>query len=211
MFITLEDKTGLANLVVWPQVFERFRRVVMSASMIAVRGRIQGRGRWSTSSRIGSLIFPPRWRPSAAAMLLFRCRIDAAIKSPTPAAVPILGSYHPRACATVTSMFRTCTSTSLKRRAETSIKDGRRGPVRAESRGGGSRQNGVTELLVVERRCCGLGRAIEARLILRRNVPKGSTRSTALRTSINGESCPEDSGHGRWLMRLTIRSMRTKI
>ena len=44
MFITLEDETGIANLVVWPQVFEKFRRVVMSASMIAVRGRIQREG-----------------------------------------------------------------------------------------------------------------------------------------------------------------------
>jgi error-prone DNA polymerase len=44
MFITMEDETGIANLVVWPQVFEKFRRVVMSASMIAVRGRIQREG-----------------------------------------------------------------------------------------------------------------------------------------------------------------------
>jgi error-prone DNA polymerase len=44
MFITLEDETGIANLVVWPQVFEKFRRVVMSASMIAVRGRVQREG-----------------------------------------------------------------------------------------------------------------------------------------------------------------------
>jgi hypothetical protein len=44
MFITLEDESGIANLVVWPQVFEKFRRVVMSASMIAVRGRIQRQG-----------------------------------------------------------------------------------------------------------------------------------------------------------------------
>jgi error-prone DNA polymerase len=44
MFITLEDETGIANLVVWPQVFEKFRRVVMSASMIAARGRIQREG-----------------------------------------------------------------------------------------------------------------------------------------------------------------------
>jgi error-prone DNA polymerase len=44
MFITLEDETGVANLVVWPQVFEKFRRVVMGASMIAVRGRIQREG-----------------------------------------------------------------------------------------------------------------------------------------------------------------------
>jgi error-prone DNA polymerase len=44
MFFTLEDETGTANLVLWPQVFEKFRRVVMSASMIAVRGRIQREG-----------------------------------------------------------------------------------------------------------------------------------------------------------------------
>jgi error-prone DNA polymerase len=44
MFITLEDETGIANLVVWPQVFEKFRRTVMAASMIAVRGRIQREG-----------------------------------------------------------------------------------------------------------------------------------------------------------------------
>ncbi|TAL80935.1 MAG: error-prone DNA polymerase, partial [Beijerinckiaceae bacterium] len=44
LFITLEDETGIANLVVWPQVFEKFRRVVMGASMIAVRGRIQREG-----------------------------------------------------------------------------------------------------------------------------------------------------------------------
>jgi error-prone DNA polymerase len=35
MFITLEDETGIANLVVWPQVFERFRRTVMAASMMS--------------------------------------------------------------------------------------------------------------------------------------------------------------------------------
>jgi error-prone DNA polymerase len=44
MFITLEDETGIANLVVWPKVFEANRRTVLSASMIAVRGRIQREG-----------------------------------------------------------------------------------------------------------------------------------------------------------------------
>ena len=39
MFITLEDETGIANLVVWQKVFERYRRVILSSSMIAVRGR----------------------------------------------------------------------------------------------------------------------------------------------------------------------------
>ncbi|UZF95639.1 error-prone DNA polymerase [Bosea sp. NBC_00550] len=44
MFITLEDETGIANLVVWPKVFERFRRTILSAGMISVRGRIQREG-----------------------------------------------------------------------------------------------------------------------------------------------------------------------
>jgi error-prone DNA polymerase len=44
LFITLEDETGIANLVVWPQVFEKFRRTVMAASLMAARGRIQREG-----------------------------------------------------------------------------------------------------------------------------------------------------------------------
>lgn len=44
LFVTLEDETGSANLIVWPQVFERFRRVVMTANMLAARGRIQREG-----------------------------------------------------------------------------------------------------------------------------------------------------------------------
>jgi len=44
MFITLEDESGIANLVVWPKVFEQFRRTILSAGMISVRGRIQREG-----------------------------------------------------------------------------------------------------------------------------------------------------------------------
>ncbi|KCZ93498.1 error-prone DNA polymerase [Hyphomonas johnsonii] len=40
-FITLEDETGIANLVVWPKVFDRFRAVVMGARILMVRGRVQ--------------------------------------------------------------------------------------------------------------------------------------------------------------------------
>jgi error-prone DNA polymerase len=41
IFITLEDETGIANLIVWPTVFERQRRVVLSARMLGCRGRVQ--------------------------------------------------------------------------------------------------------------------------------------------------------------------------
>jgi error-prone DNA polymerase len=44
IFITIEDETGIANLVIWPKLFERQRRVVLSARMIAVYGRIQREG-----------------------------------------------------------------------------------------------------------------------------------------------------------------------
>jgi len=44
MFITLEDETGIANVVVWQKVFERFRRTILAARMIAVGGRIQREG-----------------------------------------------------------------------------------------------------------------------------------------------------------------------
>ena len=40
-FITIEDETGVANLVVWPNVFERFRAVVMGARIMLVKGRVQ--------------------------------------------------------------------------------------------------------------------------------------------------------------------------
>ena len=44
IFITLEDESGIANLVVWPAVFERFRRVVLGAQLMAVRGKVQKEG-----------------------------------------------------------------------------------------------------------------------------------------------------------------------
>ncbi|MDW9451593.1 DNA polymerase III subunit alpha [Sinorhizobium meliloti] len=44
MFITIEDETGIANIVVWPKLFERSRRVVLGASMMAINGRIQREG-----------------------------------------------------------------------------------------------------------------------------------------------------------------------
>ena len=44
MFITLEDETDIANLVVWPDLFEKHRRVVLGASMMGVRGRVQREG-----------------------------------------------------------------------------------------------------------------------------------------------------------------------
>ena len=41
VFITIEDETGVANLVVWPDVFEKQRKIVMGARLMAVDGVIQ--------------------------------------------------------------------------------------------------------------------------------------------------------------------------
>jgi error-prone DNA polymerase len=44
IFMTLEDETGIANIVVWRKVFERFRPVVMGARLVEVTGRVQREG-----------------------------------------------------------------------------------------------------------------------------------------------------------------------
>jgi error-prone DNA polymerase len=41
VFITIEDETGVGNLVVWPDVFEKQRKIVMGARLMAVHGIVQ--------------------------------------------------------------------------------------------------------------------------------------------------------------------------
>jgi error-prone DNA polymerase len=41
LFVTIEDETGHANLILWPSVFEKQRSLVLSARMIACRGKLQ--------------------------------------------------------------------------------------------------------------------------------------------------------------------------
>ncbi len=44
VFMTLEDETDIANIIVWPKIFEKNRRTVMTARFLAVRGRLQRAG-----------------------------------------------------------------------------------------------------------------------------------------------------------------------
>jgi len=44
MFITIEDETGVANLVIWPKIFEQNRRTILGGRMLRVDGRIQREG-----------------------------------------------------------------------------------------------------------------------------------------------------------------------
>ena len=41
IFLTLEDETGVVNIIVWRNMYERFRRAVIAGRMLRVTGRLQ--------------------------------------------------------------------------------------------------------------------------------------------------------------------------
>ena len=41
VFMTLEDETGVANAIVWPKTFEKYRAIVMGARLVKIRGKLQ--------------------------------------------------------------------------------------------------------------------------------------------------------------------------
>lgn len=41
IFMTIEDETGVANIIVWPKTFERFRPIVIGSRLVRVRGKVQ--------------------------------------------------------------------------------------------------------------------------------------------------------------------------
>lgn len=41
VFITLEDETGIVNVIVWRNLFEQFRRAVISGRLLRITGRLQ--------------------------------------------------------------------------------------------------------------------------------------------------------------------------
>jgi error-prone DNA polymerase len=43
-FVTIEDETGIANVIIWQRLFEAQRRIVLGAAMMGVKGRIQREG-----------------------------------------------------------------------------------------------------------------------------------------------------------------------
>ncbi|NIX77019.1 error-prone DNA polymerase [Microvirga terricola] len=44
LFMTIEDETDVANLIIWPALYEKQRRLILSAGMVACRGRVQREG-----------------------------------------------------------------------------------------------------------------------------------------------------------------------
>jgi error-prone DNA polymerase len=41
IFLTLEDETGVCNVVVWPHLFEKARAAVLNGRLLRVRGKLQ--------------------------------------------------------------------------------------------------------------------------------------------------------------------------
>lgn len=41
IFITLEDETGVINIIIWRALYERFRRAIIAGRMLRVTGRVQ--------------------------------------------------------------------------------------------------------------------------------------------------------------------------
>jgi DNA polymerase III alpha subunit len=41
IFATIEDETGVANIIIWPKIFERYRPIVLGARFVKVTGRLQ--------------------------------------------------------------------------------------------------------------------------------------------------------------------------
>jgi DNA polymerase III alpha subunit len=44
IFITLEDETGVCNVIVWRKLYEQYRRAVIAGRMLRITGRIQREG-----------------------------------------------------------------------------------------------------------------------------------------------------------------------
>jgi len=44
IFATLEDETGIVNVIIWPKLYEKRRRIVLTSRLLFVRGRVQKEG-----------------------------------------------------------------------------------------------------------------------------------------------------------------------
>ncbi|MGJ5177352.1 error-prone DNA polymerase [Bradyrhizobium oligotrophicum] len=80
VFMTLEDETGIANIVVWPKVMETFRKEVMGARLVLVEGRIQ-----SSPEKVVHLVAERLVDRSADLALLSDDRLSAIPQGPMPA------------------------------------------------------------------------------------------------------------------------------
>jgi DNA polymerase III alpha subunit len=49
MFITMEDETGLLDVVAFPRVLDRYAKIIRTSEVLTVKGRLQRQGTWGKS------------------------------------------------------------------------------------------------------------------------------------------------------------------
>ncbi len=89
IFATLEDETGVANVIVWPKIFERFRRIVLTARLLKVTGRLQREG-------IVTHLIAERLEDCSPLLDSLAEREAIDLNGPSPAPPPKSGFRHPR-------------------------------------------------------------------------------------------------------------------
>ena len=57
IFMTLEDETGFVNVILWQDVYERFRGAVKTLSFMGVSGPLQN------ESNVGHIVVESIWEP----------------------------------------------------------------------------------------------------------------------------------------------------
>jgi error-prone DNA polymerase len=87
IFITLEDETGVVNVIVWSKVYERFRRAVIAGRLLRVTGRLQ---------REGSVSHLIAWRIEDLSPVLDRLGLPPGTASAAKQPAPPPGARHPR-------------------------------------------------------------------------------------------------------------------
>ncbi len=111
MFMTIEDETGVANIVVWPSLYEKQRRVVLGSAMMAINAKIQREGGFVhlVAQRMFDLTSD---LASLGERDTFRCRQGVATSSPMAhRAARTAASGRRWASRRVKFMYLTCTST----------------------------------------------------------------------------------------------------
>ena len=97
IFMTLEDESGIANVVVWPKVFEQFRREVLAGRFVAVDGPVQRKRRHPCDRRAHSGLTPLLAKLQRKARSM---RPRAGMKR-APIAAPIRASGIRATCASI--------------------------------------------------------------------------------------------------------------
>jgi len=108
MFITIEDETGVANLVIWPSLYEKQRRVTSPPACCRSMDVSSAKARSSTSSHIAFTTSPMRWPASAIATGASRCRTGVETSSTMVARAGMRAICRREGSNRATSTFPTC-------------------------------------------------------------------------------------------------------